>query len=313
MLDILVITAPLYLLILLGYALTRGGLFTREGINALGTFVMYVAMPALIFLSTSSRRISEVAHPTYLLGFAVTSLVALLAGYVWSRKVGRTPRAAAAFDAMGSGGANSGFVGFPVLLMVLPSVAGGVFGMNVLVETLVTVPLCFFLAERGNARTGLWARIRPALIAMVRVPVLLAVVAGLAVSASGLVLPGVIRESFDLLGRVSTGLALFSVGGMLVGLSLRGRVGRVVAVSTAKLLVMPGLAVGVAFGLRALGLPPLEGELFAALVLSAAMPTWTSLPVFAARYGETDVPPAVLLVTTALSFLTLSGLLAVLT
>ena len=185
--------------------------------------------------------------------------------------------------------------------------------MNVLVETLLTVPLCFFLAERGNARTGLWASIRPALIAMVRVPVLLAVVAGLAVSASGLVLPGVIRESFDLLGRVSTGLALFSVGGMLVGLSLRGRVGRVVAVSTAKLLVMPGLAVGVAFGLRALGLPPLDGELFAALVLSAAMPTWTSLPVFAARYGETDVPPAVLLVTTALSFLTLSGLLAVLT
>lgn len=39
---------------------------------------------------------------------------------------------------------------------------------------------------------------------------------------------------------------------------------------------------------------------------------FTSSVVFAARYGERQVPPAVLLVTTALSFATLTGLLAVL-
>ena len=313
MLDILVITAPIYLCMLAGYVLTRGGLFTRAGIDALGTFVMYVAMPAVIFLSMSSRRLADVAHPTYLVAYAVTSLLALGVGYVWSRRVNRTPRAAAAFDGMGSGGANSGFVGFPLLLVVLPSVAGGVFGMNVIVESLVTIPLCLFLAERGNAGGGLWTSVRPALVAMAKMPVLLAMAAGLLASASGLVLPDVLRTSVDLLGRASTGLALFTVGGMLVGLSVRGRLGRVLAVSVGKLFLMPAVAFGVGLGLVSLGLPALEGDLFAALVLSAAMPAWTSLSVFAARYGDNDVPPAVLLVTTATSFLTLSGLLAVLT
>lgn len=147
---------------------------------------------------------------------------------------------------------------------------------------------------------------------MLRMPVFIALLAGIAASALSLPLPEVLVTSVDLFGRASTGLALFTVGGMLVGLPVRGHVRRLISVTVGKLALMPALAWASAVGLAAIGMPPLEGELFAAVVLSGAMPSWTSLVVFSARYGERDVPAAVLLVTTVLSFFTLSALLSVL-
>lgn len=312
MLDILVITGPIYLCILTGWLFTRFGMFRRSDMDVIGSFVMNVALPALIFLSIARRPLAEVANPTYLLGYAITSVVVLVAAYVWARRANRTPRAAAAFDALGSGGANSGFVGFPLLLVVMPSVAGVVFGMNVLVESLITVPLALFWAERGEDASSLWHSVRRSVGSMLRMPVFIALLAGIAATALSVPLPDVLVTSFDLFGRASTGLALFAVGGMLVGLSIRGHVRRLVSVTVGKLVLMPAVAWASAMGLAAIGMPALEGEMFAAIVLSAAMPSWTSLVVFSARYGERDVPPAVLLVTTVLSFFTLSALLGVL-
>lgn len=312
MLDILVITAPIYLCILTGWALTRFGMFRRSDMDVLGAFVMNVALPALIFLAIARRPLGEVANPTYLLTYAITTIVVLVVAYLWSRRALGTPRAAAAFDALGSGGANSGFVGFPLLMVVMPSVAGVVFGMNVLVESIITVPLSLFWAERAGDASGLWRSMRRSLGSMLRMPVFLALLAGVAASALELPLPAVVLTTFDLFGRAATGLALFAVGGMLVGLSIRGNVRRLISVTVGKLLVMPAVAAASALGLAAIGLPPLGKELFAAAVLSGAMPAWTSSVVFAARYGERDVPAAVLLATTMLSFFTLSALLGVL-
>ncbi len=228
MLDILVITAPIYLCIFTGWLFTRIGLFRRSDMDTLGAFVMNVALPSLVFLSIARRPLGEVANPTYLLGYAVTSLVLLVGAYLWARRINRTPRAAAAFDAMGSGGANSGYVGFPLLMVVMPSVAGVVFGMNVLVESLITVPLALFWAERGEDASSLLRSIRRSVTSMLRMPVFIGLLAGIVASAVSLPLPAVVVTSFDLFGRASTGLALFAVGGLLVGLSLRGNVARIV-------------------------------------------------------------------------------------
>lgn len=312
MLDILVITAPIYICVLAGWLFTRFGMFRRSDMDVIAAFVMNVAMPALMFLSVAQRPLGEIANPTYLLAYAITSAIVLMVSYTWSRRALGTPRPAAAFDALGSGGANSGFIGFPLLLVVMPASAGVVFGMNVLVESLITVPLCLVWAERGTHATGLLASVRRSLGSMLRMPIFIALLSGIVVSALSVPLPAVLVTSFDLFGRASTGLALFAVGGMLVGLSVRGNVRRIFSVTVAKLALMPAVAWASVVGLVALGMPALEGELFAAIVLSGAMPSWTSMVVFASRYGERDVPPAVLLVTTTLSFFTLSALLGVL-
>ena len=62
MFDILAITAPIYLAIALGYGLTRWGFFQKTDMRAFGTFVVKVAMPALLFNALSQRKVSDILN-----------------------------------------------------------------------------------------------------------------------------------------------------------------------------------------------------------------------------------------------------------
>lgn len=310
MLDILTITVPLYACVAVGFAAVRWGPFERRDVDGISAFVMNIALPALMFGSLSARPLAEALHPTYLLGYAVTSAVALLAGYTYSRRLERSSHAAAAFDAMGMGGANSGFVGFPLFSLLLPGLAGPILGMNVIVESLLTMPLVFFWAGLGQSRGASFGRqVADALARLVRMPVMIALAAGLVTSLLGLRLPDIVATSVDLFGRTSTALALFGVGGMLVGIRVRGNLRRIGVVTLGKLVLMPAVAAGFVALAGQVPLPALGEDLSDALVIGAALPTFTSSVVFAAAYGERDVPPAVMLLTTLGSFVTVSALL----
>lgn len=311
MIEILSTTTPLYLCVLVGYVLTRIGFFRRSDADLFGKFVLNVAMPALMFTSISSSPAS-VINPTYFVGYGLASLLAVSSIYAYSRFVVGGTSAAAAMDGLGAAASNSGFVGYPLLMIVLPAVAGPVFGMNVLIELLVTLPLAYFFAGLGRPGVSLGRQMLASLGRVVRMPIMIALVLGVVVSSFGWRLPAPLASSVDIFGRTSTALALFAVGGMLVGLTVRGNLHRILAASAGKLILMPALAFAAATVLALTPMPALGDDLTTALILSAAMPVWSSLSVYALPYGERDVPPAVLLLTTAGSFFTLSLLLALL-
>ena len=64
MLDILAITGPIYLCIVLGYLATRHGLFDRADMRVFGKFVINLALPALLF-----NALSHIALPAAILGY----------------------------------------------------------------------------------------------------------------------------------------------------------------------------------------------------------------------------------------------------
>lgn len=212
---------------------------------------------------------------------------------------------------MGVSAANSAFVGFPVLIVALPSLAGLVLGLNMIVENLVTIPLALLLMERARGeRSGYVREVVATIGRLARNPMIGAIVLGVVFSVFRLPVPDVVTKVVDIFGRASTAVALFSIGGMLVGLSVRGRIRQIAVVSFGKLVLHPALVAGALWLVVALGMPRLGRELTAALVLSAAMPVMTTYAVLGQQYDEEEVPPAVLLVSTAASFLTLSALLA---
>ena len=59
--------------------------------------------------------------------------------------------------------ANSGFMGYPILLIAMPAVADSALALNMIVENLVMIPLILVLAERGRSGgTGLFGPLRRA-------------------------------------------------------------------------------------------------------------------------------------------------------
>ena len=301
MTAVLAITGPLFVLIATGWLVTRAGLFSPADIRALGRYVVVLALPALIFRAVTTGDLGDLNLP-YLVAYLAGSLATLGVGYGLGRRSG-LDGAAASFQAMGMSCANSGFIGYPALLLAMPAIADRALAMNVIVENLLVLPLILLLAEagRGGSRAQVLTRVAAS-------PILIGLVAGLAVALSGVVLPQAIDRAVDLVARSSTAVSLLVIGGTLVGIPRVTRAARIAPIVAGKLLLHP-LAVAAAFALLAGAGVAVDPDLARAGILMAAMPAMGVYTVLAAQYGEGPTAAVAMLVMTVLSFLTLSALL----
>lgn len=307
MLDILAVTSPIYLIIALGYGLARAGLFDRAALGLMSRFVVTVAIPALIFRTLHDKPVAAMFNATYTGAYLAATLALVALAILAARRAGDT-RAGAVLAAMGSACANSGFVGYPVLLLAIPNVAGPAWALNMVIEVVFVTPLLLLLAERARGGAGARAAAQ-ALGRLLATPMFLALPVALAASALGLKPPAPLAHAIDMMANIAIGLSLFVIGGALAFVELRGVAGRIAAITFAKLALHP-LFVAAAFLLAPhLGLPAMDKPMLAAGIVMAAMPSMSIYPVLAERYGEGDSAAAIMFATTVLSFVTLTAML----
>ena len=315
MLSILAVTFPIYLIIGLGFWLTRSALFAKADMRVFGKFVINLALPALVFKALSQRRFADIVSTGYLLAYLLGSLALLALGYLGTRRLRHLrglSRAGSSMYAMGMVCSNSGFVGYPILLLTLAPVAGVVLALNMVVENLVIIPLLLVLAERGRGSGNAWHALAQSLVRLAQTPLFIALFAGLAVSLSGLVLPAPLLQTISMFAAASGALSLFVIGGALVGLPLAGMGQRVWPIVLGKLVLHPLLVWLCLQALALAGMPPVSAELRTAAVLMAAMPMMGIYATLAQAYGQEDTAAAATLLATVLSFFTVSCLMWVL-
>ncbi|MFZ2388285.1 MAG: AEC family transporter [Polaromonas sp.] len=310
MLDILAITGPIYITIVLGFVTTRLGLFSKADMRVLGKFVINLALPALLFNALAQRPIGEILNGRYMLVYALGSLLTMGLGWLWARRVARQDGTTSAYYAMGMSCPNSGFVGYPIALLTLGPVAGVLLGLNMIVENLLLIPLLLALAESGEGRGGAWHLVlRQSLLNLLRNPMVLGLLAGLLVSLMGWKLPSPVGRTVTLFSQASGALSLFVIGGALVGLQIQGMRRQVAQIAVGKLLLHPLAVVAVLLLSEAAGLVPMEPQLRMGLVLTAACPMLGIYPILAQRHGRDGLAAAALLGATVASFATISLLL----
>jgi malonate transporter and related proteins len=306
MLSILSITGPIYLAVLLGFACTRFGLFAKADMRLFGKFVINLALPALLFTALSSRSVSEILNADYLGAYALAGLLTIAAGMLLARLQGRRPMHYASMFAMGMSCPNSGFVGYPVLLLSLGgSVAGVALALNMMVEVLLLIPLLLAVADLDGGKGGAVQVVLRTLKGLARNPLIIALVAGLLVSLAGWTLPLAVSRTVNLFAQASGALSLFVIGGSLAGQSLRGMGPAVLQITFGKLVLHPLIMFAVLGWL----VPVADPQLRTAVLLSTAMPIMGIYTILSQRHGHEGISAAALLMTTAASFFTLSGLL----
>src|SRR6267143_2061946 len=108
------LTAPLFLLVLLGYALTRWGRWPKAVADALTHFVFSVAIPALLFrLMSDFSRLPPVDARLLIAYFGACIVVFLLARFIAARLF-RLDGVAQSVFAMGGIFANNVLLGIPL-------------------------------------------------------------------------------------------------------------------------------------------------------------------------------------------------------
>ena len=308
MLTTLGVVLPIFALILAGWLARRIGVLGPHATGELNRFVVYLALPALLFDIVAHARWAELWQPGFIAAFGLGGLL-VFAGVVAVRLRAARPLADAALDGLNAGYANTGFMGFPLALVAL----GKESLPATLVATLITVCVLFAVAivlielglqeERGRSRVAL--KVGGSLL---RNPLVLAPILGALVPLAGAALPGPAETFLKLLGGAASPCALVTIGLFLAA----PRAGASVDVRSTGLLVGCKLAVqpGIAWFLSSVvfGLAPL---LTHAAVLLAALPTGTGPFILAELYGrEADITSDAILASTVVSVLTVSGYLA---
>ncbi|MEM8936232.1 MAG: AEC family transporter [Pseudomonadota bacterium] len=305
--DILSATTPIFGLIALGYAIVRGGIVERDLMLGVGRIVLVVAMPALIFKAVSETSVSAIAQPHFLTAYGAGAVGAFVLIFGIFRIFFASAVTPAALRGMSASYPNSIYIGYPLIIYVFDDPPVAAFAMALLVENLILLPLCLIVMDVGSSAPdkGSPAQLAKSITArIIRNPLILAIVAGITASGFGLTAPGPIDATITLLAQAAPAMSLLFIGGVLVGVSLKGNRPAIATVAAGKLILHP-LLVALAIVL----LPDFDPTLQAAAILLAAAPMATILPLIGARYGEGPQTAVFLSVATIASFVTIAGVI----
>lgn len=312
MLNILLTISPVFILIGLGYFAFKQGLIKAEAMSSLGNIVLYFAIPAVMIGGLSKIHISEIVEPYFLLAYGLGSLLNLFLAVVLTLKVKRNSLTQSGIQSMGMSIPNSMFVGFPVLSLSLelPDIASLSLMMAVLVENILILPIILILLEYSVGHKGDSSTIlRTVALRIVKNPLIISIVIGVAVSLLGVALPKPITQSLDLLTRISAGLALLFIGAALANIRPQEQKpwADISLVMLGKLILHPALV-----ALWVFLLPPFNSSFQQAAIIMAAAPMLSIYPILGERYGLRDFCASTLFMTTLVSFISIAVVLLLL-
>jgi predicted permease len=280
---ILAVTVPFFALVLCGYVAGRARVLPEAAIPGLNLFVLYFALPCMLFRFGASLPVAQVLNPVVIgITAAVASL--LIAVTIALTRGPTVPMKDAALGALTVVWPNTGFMGVPLMAALLGPAATGPVITTLLVDLFLTSSVCILLAQAGRGEGNVLRLLRGTLAN----PLPFAIGAGLLFSALNWRLPGPIDTIVRMLGDAATPVALFTIGTVLwrAGRSVHTRtpVAQFLPLALGKLLVHPLLVF--AFGLAAMhaGLP-LDRPTLTVLVLAAALPSASAVSLLAERYG----------------------------
>jgi malonate transporter and related proteins len=304
MLAILLKTLPFFAVIGLGYVAGRTRFFSPEATAYLTKFVFYFALSAMLFGFAANLSLGSVFSWSFVWAYLLgSSLVWMLVAAValWRR----TSPEEAVFEAHTGVIGNVGFLGIPMLSLLLGPQAVGPVLLVLAVDLIVFSSLLTMLVTGLRSGRVSLATFRILTLGLLRNPMIMSVALGLAWGATGWTLPVPVNEFLTLLGAAATPCALFAIGASLAGRSAE-RVEVAAWLSFSKLVMHPA-----SVAVMALGMFDVEPYAAGVMIAAAALPVAGNVFILAQHYGVAPqrVSTAIL-ISTAISVLTVTGVIA---
>ena len=294
---------PVFLILGAGYAAARAGLFTETAVDGLMRFAQGFAVPCLLFRGVARLDLSGAYDPGLMAAFYLGVLAAYVAGFAGARMLfGRAPSDALSigFTAAFS---NTLLLGLPITERAYG--AGALAGNYAIIS--IHAPVLYALGitamelvrSRERSLAALSRQIAQAILSQ---PLVIGILAGLAVNLTGLPLPGVAWSAIDMAVGAAIPAALFGLGGVLNRYRPAGDLRAIVMVCAISLVLHPAVTFGLG---RLFGLTT---DHMRSAVVTAAMAPGVNAYLYAHLYGAAQrVSASAVLIGTALCILTTWG------
>ena len=314
--SILAVTIPFFALVLCGYLAARRHVLPESAIPGLNGYVLYFALPCMLFRFGAGTPIFDLLNPVVLGVYLAAGLLIVFFTIAVTLSE-RVQLKDAAFGALVAAFPNTGFMGVPLLVALLGTAAAGPVICSILADLFVTSSLCIALAQAAVVKDGAagqgprQAALR-ALRGAVSNPLPWSIALGAVFSVTGLHLPGPADKVVEMLAASASPVALFTIGAVLWRSSqhahTRTPVAEFLPVALIKLFVHPLLVFLLAASAHALGAPLSKFQLIV-LTLAAALPSASNVSLLAERYGADNGRVArIIMSSTVLAFVSFSTL-----
>ena len=296
---ILTALAPVAFVILLGFLAGKTKLISNDGAKSLSTVVVNFALPCALFVSIFGFSPSQFENIPYVLtllvGITLPFFVAIFMGLVIWKK----PPGEAALFGSNSGFPDMAYFGLPVVMTVvgqqgmLPIIVGNI------ITSIIVIPIVMAMIRKGQS-SGSSAGLGAIVLNTLKQPVVWAPLIGLGLVLLGFKLPALATDSLKLLGDISGGLALFTLGVLLSFLSPKVD-SQVLTVVFLKNIVMPALVLGLALLFK------LDATLAKGVVIIAACPAATMGAMLSSQFSvATEKIPGQILASNVAAIFTMA-------
>ena len=295
MLDVLNISIPFFALIFLGFGAHAIGFIDVAGARTMSKFAFYVTLPPFMFLKITASDPAAILNWGFIWRYESSTILIYLTAALIAQLLFRLGRLESGIFGLNVAYPNYGYMGIPLAILAFGDEAALPMALILFADTIVllTLTACFVSGNKG----GPVAAIKRISFTMIANPLVIAVLAGLLFSASGLILPKIPQQFGTLLAGAAAPVALFALGATLFGQPVRAAAAEVSAISLLKLILHP-LLVALFF----LGLPGQEPLWVKVAILSSCLPVAANVFMLANHYGAyTGRTASAILVSTALA------------
>jgi predicted permease len=310
--EILALALPFFGLILLGVLAARLWAIGDQGLAWLNIFLIWFALPALIFLVVAAAPFEKLIDWPYVAATTSATAAAFMIVFLASwRILGTAFKVAVLQGTTGSYG-NVGYMGLPLAVAFFGREAAVPAALVFCFDCALQFTLTAFLATLAHERNeeAHWGEI--ALSILKRVlghPFIVATILGGIASAFSFKAPGALGSILTMLMNSAGPVALFALG-VTVGSRRFGGIGREMPiVAGMKTLLQPALAFG-ALSLIVPGIDPLWRDV---ALMMAALPTASNAFILASQYkAYVEGASSAVVITTVVSAITIPLLIYVL-
>lgn len=291
-LSVILEVAVILILILVGYFTVKKGMFTKESLGSITSFLLYIVTPCLIVSSFLSAESGKLDGWTMLLAVVLPALsivISIAVSYLFFRREPLGRRRVLRFSTVFC---NVGFMGIPL-------VEGIVGSEGVLYGSFFIAVFNIFCWTYGYVMMG-GGKVR--LKALLLNPGVIGIVIGLPLYLLDVPVPALFVEPVELISALNTPLAMIVVGGYIAQVKLRAFVSdlAVYKMAVLRLVVAPLLYLALVWLLRP------DETLLMSTVIQAATPVAANCVLFAVQYGsDAELASKSVAVSTALSVVTI--------
>jgi predicted permease len=297
--TVLSLVAPIFGLILVGWIAALAGFLSDKVSDGLSEYVFSIAVPALILATLTRPGLTGEITPSYWFSYFGGAALSWMIGSLLSLRRTGVERRGAILHGFAASQSNTVFIGVPMILQAYGEEGAFPLFMLLAVHLPLMMGCATFLIE-ADGQASILRRLRGLALVLLRNPIFLALIVGLAMKALGLAPTGMVKTLVDSLAGTASTCALIALGAGLVRYRVLHDLPSAAVIAVLKLVVHPLAVWMLAF--HVFTMPPAYAGV---ATLFAAMPVGINAYLLASRYRtETGVVAAAVMLSTLLATLT---------